>query len=447
MSCSSIVLREDDRVLLFLAPYFAAERNDETYVPYFRGCYAVSPDGVVALGGRETMTIDGARSLGATRRCRCGTTDWWLIRNRRLQNPVLYEASWELRRNRLSLASATLGGRVTCRVWRNGQHGGTHLDRPPVDKAEKDRHDAAARTHLIPGRRDAYRLLTRRAVGHARPAGRPARVILETPPHDSQPPSDPPWAAEVQIRCFGRFELSHRGVVVQRWRRKSAERLLKLLLVNGRRVHRDVLLDVLWPDVPMSSSVRGLRVTLHALRRAIAMAAPDCEPVDLIRAEGDTYVLNTQGVWIDADVFSEHYSAGLRFERLHQIEAAMREYAAAEALYRDDFLIEDLYEDWTVLPREELKDKYLLVLTKLSQFSLASMDLDGCIRRSHALLAKEPCREDAYQRLMQCYAAFGQRGSAQRWYKICERTLRQELDVAPSDETRRLYGEIVAALA
>jgi DNA-binding SARP family transcriptional activator len=342
------------------------------------------------------------------------------------------------------------------------------LDKPLVDKADTGSHDAAPRTHVIPGRRDAYRLLTRRAVRHARLAGRSAanatatvarapRLVtpslaelsleVEKARVDMPLPSEPRWAAEVHIRCFGRFEVSHRGVVVKHWRRRSAERLLKLLLVNGRRVHRDVLLDVLWPDVPISSSVRGLRVTLHALRRALAMAAPDCVPVDLIRAEGDTYVLNTQRVWIDADVFSEHYSAGLRFERLHQLEAAMREYAAAETLYRDDFLVEDLYADWTVLPREELKDKYLLVLTKLSQFSLASMDLDGCIRRSHALLAKEPCREDAYQRLMQCYAALGQRGSAQRWYQICERTLRQELDVAPSEETRRLYVEIVAALA
>jgi DNA-binding SARP family transcriptional activator len=120
----------------------------------------------------------------------------------------------------------------------------------------------------------------------------------------------------------------------------------------------------------------------------------------------------------------------------------VREYAAAEALYRDDFLVEDLYEDWAIFPREELKDKYLLILTRLAQFSMAALDLDGCIRRSHALLAKEPCREDAYLRLMQCYAGLGQRGSALRWYQICERTLRQELDVAPSDEARRLYREI-----
>jgi DNA-binding SARP family transcriptional activator len=255
----------------------------------------------------------------------------------------------------------------------------------------------------------------------------------------------PGCAAQVEIRCFGRFQVSREGVSVERWRRRTAERLLKFLLVHGRRAHRDVLLDVLWPDVPSESSVRGLRVTLHALRHAVAATGGDSPLLELVKADGDTYVLNTEGVWIDVDAFSEHYYAGLRFERQHQAEAAIREFAAAEALYGDDFLVEDLYEEWTVLRREELKDQYLLVLTRLSQLCLVGDDLEGCIMRSHKLLAKEPCREDAYQRLMQCYALLGQRGRAVRWYEICERTLRQELEVAPSAETQRLFVNITAS--
>jgi hypothetical protein len=32
-----------------------------------------------------------------------------------------------------------------------------------------------------------------------------------------------------------------------------------------------------------------------------------------------------------------------------------------------------------------------------------------------------------------------------RWYEICERTLRQELEVGPSAETQRLFLNITAA--
>ena len=314
------------------------------------------------------------------------------------------------------------------------------------------------------GRLDSYRLLARRAarqtdsgkrlassdnvrsqlrVARRTVGGNAAIAARRAAPASSTRTQH--WAAEVEIRCFGRFQVSRDGVTVEHWRRRTAERLLKFLLVHGRRAHRDVLLDVLWPDVPSESSVRGLRVTLHALRHAVAATGCENSLLELVKSDGDTYVLNTEGVWIDVDAFSDHYYAGLRYERQHQTDAAGREFAAAEALYRDDFLVEDLYEEWTVLRREELKDQYLLVLTKLSQLCLVGRDLEGCITRSHKLLAKEPCREDAYQRLMQCYALLGQRGRAVRWYEICERTLRQELDVGPSVETQRLFLNITAA--
>jgi hypothetical protein len=70
----SSVMREGDRVLLFLTPYFAAEREDEAFVPYFRSCFPVSADGVVELDAQglrdsyaqaserpETITVESVR--------------------------------------------------------------------------------------------------------------------------------------------------------------------------------------------------------------------------------------------------------------------------------------------------------------------------------------------------------------------------------------------------
>src|SRR6266851_5825441 len=125
-----------------------------------------------------------------------------------------------------------------------------------------------------PGRLGSYRLLARRAARHADSA---KRLASDNAPRsqlriakralggngataarraDSATSTviKPHWAAEVEIRCFGRFQVSRDGVTVEHWRRRTAERLLKFLLVHGRRAHRDVLLDVLWPDVPAESS-------------------------------------------------------------------------------------------------------------------------------------------------------------------------------------------------
>jgi hypothetical protein len=55
-------MSEGDRVLLFLTPYYAADRDDDTFVPYFRSCYPVSAQDVIQLTATETMDVEG---LGA----------------------------------------------------------------------------------------------------------------------------------------------------------------------------------------------------------------------------------------------------------------------------------------------------------------------------------------------------------------------------------------------
>jgi DNA-binding SARP family transcriptional activator len=154
------------------------------------------------------------------------------------------------------------------------------------------------------------------------------------------------------------------------------------------------------------------------------------------------YCLDFNQVWVDVSEFDRHYRQGLLFEQQKQQDAAIHEFAAAEGLYRDDFLIDDLYDEWAIAPRERLKDQYLQVETKLSRYCLEAGDLDGCIAHCHAVLTREPCREDAYQRLIRCHLIMGHRRRALNWYQRCETILRDELGVPPSRDTRLLISMI-----
>ncbi len=248
----------------------------------------------------------------------------------------------------------------------------------------------------------------------------------------------------LQIRCFGRFEVLRDGVPIVQWRRGKAKLLLKFLVVRRQPVPRDVLIDLLWPEADPRAAVNGLRVTLHALRQALGSGAIDGQDApDYVIYDGGSYGVNpAANLWVDADVFSDLFSTGIRLERQGQIAAAISHFEQAERLYRDDYLLEDLYEDWTLVRREELKDQYLMLLTKLADACLDRGDAEGCILRCHRILQKDPCREDAYQRLMRCYAILGQRSHARHWFEVCVRTLRRELDVAPSEETVQLHEAV-----
>jgi DNA-binding SARP family transcriptional activator len=172
----------------------------------------------------------------------------------------------------------------------------------------------------------------------------------------------------------------------------------------------------------------------------------------LEKKESFPYVLFLQGsyrlspeveLWVDVEEFECHWVTGRRLDKEGRVTEAIHEYEQAEALYRGDYLEDEPYEEWTLLRREALKDTYVIILSKVADQSMKTADYEGCIVYCQKILAKDPCREDAYRRLMCCYSRLGQRNRALRWYEICRRTVQAELDTTPDRETETLHRQLL----
>src|SRR5262245_58044480 len=97
----------------------------------------------------------------------------------------------------------------------------------------------------------------------------------------------------LQVRCFGRFEVVQDGRPVREWRRDKARALLKQLAVRRGPVLQEVLLDLLWPDADRRLALINLRVTLHALRKALGRH-PELGSGggDYVIRDGHSYLIN-----------------------------------------------------------------------------------------------------------------------------------------------------------
>jgi len=240
------------------------------------------------------------------------------------------------------------------------------------------------------------------------------------------------------VRCLGTLHLEVDGAAVSNWRSGKARALFQYLVNHrGQPTSRDVLIEALWPDPDAVAAGTSLKVAVHALRQMLN-GTGGSQPVLSIVAHDAGYQLQSSTLWLDVDEFERSCTQAGQLERQGHTNEALSLWEQAAELYHGDFLA-DGWDDWIVFRREGLKDQYLYVLARLADAALEAGDCHTCIRRCRQLLDQDRCREETFRTLMLCHARLGQPGRVRRWYQLCVRTLRTELDVEPEAETVSLF--------
>ena len=75
----------------------------------------------------------------------------------------------------------------------------------------------------------------------------------------------------VGVQLLGRFAVDIDGCPVadDLWSRRSAASLVKMLALSERgRLHRDQVVDALWPDAPLDRALPRLHKAAHFVRKA-----------------------------------------------------------------------------------------------------------------------------------------------------------------------------------
>lgn len=214
--------------------------------------------------------------------------------------------------------------------------------------------------------------------------------------------------------------------------------LLKYLILNHRQnTPREILIDLFWPDVSMERGRNNLNVAMNGIRTSLRMVTDT--PVIIYKDNAYGMAQDLQ-FWVDVEEFEKLVDSGRRLEVRNRLSAAISDYEAAVSLYQGDFLEENPYENWTVLPRERLRLAYLTTLDRLSHIYFSQTRYAACASLCQLILIRDPCREDAHCLLMQCYNHQGQDHLALRQYQSCVKALRIELEVEPMPETVKIYN-------
>jgi DNA-binding SARP family transcriptional activator/Tfp pilus assembly protein PilF len=238
---------------------------------------------------------------------------------------------------------------------------------------------------------------------------------------------------------LGQFRVSVDGSERSQWSRQKPKLLVKLLALQAHHeLHREQVMEMLWPESDPESAVNNLHKAIHLVRHALEPELKSAANSHFILTRGQQILLTAPGeLAIDVEAFEQQAAEAIK---ANEVEA----YEHALALYGGELLTEDLYEDWTATRREQLRGTQQELLMRLARLHEARSEYHQSIKRFKELTLGDPANEEVHRCLMQLYAVGGHRQQALRQYKQCCDALLKELDATPEPATQQLYEKILA---
>jgi predicted ATPase/DNA-binding SARP family transcriptional activator len=252
----------------------------------------------------------------------------------------------------------------------------------------------------------------------------------------------------LHLSLLGTPEVRHAGRLLK-FRTRKELALLVYLTVEGGKHSREKITALFWPDSDEPQGRATLRRTLTDLRDTLEdVSAHLLIERDFLsfQAQGDTE-LDLALVERASNLASSELQPALNTaELLRALEQAAR-------LYRGHFLegfssgdTPD-FEDWTRLQREIWYRRAEDIFDRLSRLQFENRAFARAIETTLHWIAQDALNEAPQRRLMQSYAAAGDRNAALRAYENYRLRLAEELHAKPAEETEALAMSIRAQVA
>lgn len=226
-------------------------------------------------------------------------------------------------------------------------------------------------------------------------------------------------ASRIDVVALGRPEVRVLGdfSVLDRSGRSVAVggvpgRAIRILVALGRRVHVEELAALLWDEDVSSEQVRARMG--NVINRSAGVLGRD----------GDLVFLRDD-VIVDATRFDAEVTRALSLAAKGEDDAEVYTAAAAAAgFYAGDLLPSDPYADWALLPREQLRRRFLTVSDLAADVAARRGDVDAAMQLIDAAIRHDPYDLERYERGIAVLEAAGRRSQARSMADEAERVKR-----------------------
>jgi DNA-binding SARP family transcriptional activator len=227
--------------------------------------------------------------------------------------------------------------------------------------------------------------------------------------HSGSAPEPP-----ASLRLLGPFSLRIGGEVVDLGAiRPRVRSLLYLLAMNaGTAVHREVIMEILWPDADRGSLARNLHVAVASLRRVLEPQASRGS-FRLVLRDGEGYLLSLPpGSEIDVVGFEQAVAEASRAAARADDADVERWARTALDRYSDDLLPESGPADWVVSRRDVLRGQAVQVAELLARTLLERGDPVASAAVCASALERDRYHDPLWRTLIEAREASGDLAAA-----------------------------------
>jgi two-component SAPR family response regulator len=218
------------------------------------------------------------------------------------------------------------------------------------------------------------------------------------------------------------------------WPTQSVRELFFYFLASPKSLSKERVADSLWADTEDPERLKQrFKNEIYRLRRVVGL--------ETITLDGELYRFNRS---LDYDYDLDDFETYLaRAKSAETDDERIVNYEKAMELMKGPYLA-DIGAVWAILDRERIQQIFLDAALRLAGLYLergrAGSALDACQRA----LEIDPANESAHLLAMRSHAAHGDRAAIVRQYQTCREALEHLFGLPPSEETEKLYRQLIA---
>lgn len=244
------------------------------------------------------------------------------------------------------------------------------------------------------------------------------------------------------VTLFNEFTITYgeETINVSKYLGKQLVNLFQIFLhYNGQSVHKDTLIEILWPESENPNSV--LKFTIHRFRKDV-QKIPFFKGKELILTVKQGYQLNPDFEWhIDSEKFSKLWEK-IKFED-HLDSQTMKIAYRMVDLYKGKFYVSNSQLMWALQICEFYRQAYVKCVLKICKKLLDEQKFEEMMALNYQAILLEPFYEGLHYYYMKGLLETSDYHKALRYYDDLNESFIKELGTGLSLRFKELYDAII----